>query len=170
MKEKITKLKAVFALIPEPLQKQVYIRLGFSFAFLLLFALVLSMAFDWMTVLPFAILSVFSLFSAWQLFIRATKGEYVLVEGTCIDTVVSPIRKRTKSVTIQTDDHIVQIMLRQRLKRIPNGVDVILYVAKSTQVFDKNGMMVLHTYIAIEIKGGNANEKRKRFGREAKSD
>lgn len=170
MKEKITKLKAAFAAIPEPLQKQVYIRLGFSTAFLLLFALVLSMAFDWMTVIPFAILSIFSFFSARQLFTRATKGEYVLIEGTCIDAVVSPIRKRTKSVTIQTDEHIVQIILRQRLKQVPKGVAISLYIAKSTQVFDKNGMMVLHTYIAIEIVGGNANEKRKRFGREAKSD
>jgi len=170
MKEKVQKYKTAFSAIPEPLQKQVYIRLGFTIIFLLLFVLVLSMMFDWLTVIPFIILSLFSLISAGQLFRSAVKGDYVMIEGNCVDVTVTAFRKQTKSVILKTDEHTVQVMIRQRLKQIPKGVSVVVYMAKSTQVFDKNGMMVLHSYIALEIKGGTEYENRRRIGNKTQGD
>ena len=170
MKEKVQKYKTAFAAIPEPLQKQVYIRLGFTVIFLLLFVLVLSMGFDWLTVIPFIVLSLFSLYSAWHLFRSALKGEYVVIEGICVDANVTAIRKKTKSVILKTDEHTVQVMIRQRQKKIPKGVELAIYVAKKTQVFEKDGMMVLHSYIALEIKGGTEHENRRRIGKKTQGD
>jgi len=154
MKEKIARYKAQFTEIPEPLQKQVLIRLGFALVFLLLFILVLCMMFDWLTVVPFIGLSIYSVISAFLLFRRAVMGGYVVIRGRCLESAVTLIRRRTKSILVDDGEHMVQVMMKQRLKRIPGGAELEIYVADNTQVYEKDGAKLLHTYLAIHIKTG----------------
>ena len=151
MQDKLSTYKTQFAALPEPLKKQILIRLGFSLGFFLLFILVLWAMFDWMAVVPVIGLSIFSIISAGILFSKAVAGDYVVIRGRCIEVTVTPIRKRSKSILIQTDEHIVQLMTKQRPKRIHKGVDLELYVAKNTHVYEKDGIQLLHTYLAINI-------------------
>jgi len=154
MKEKLARYKAQFAEIPEPLQKQVLIRLGFALVFLLLFILVLCMMFDWLTVVPFIGLSIYSVISAFLLFRRAVMGGYVVIRGRCLESAVTLIRRRTKSILVDDGEHMVQVMMKQRLKRIPGGAELEIYVADNTQVYEKDGAKLLHTYLAINVKAG----------------
>lgn len=171
MKGKFERYKAAFSALPEPLQRQVLIRLGFSMVFMLLFVLVLCMMFDWLTILPFFILSGFSLFSAYMLFRRAVAGDYVVIRGRCVESSVTLVRRRTKSILVEADEHMVQVMMKQRLKRIPDGTSLDIYVANNTQVYDKDGAKLLHSYLAIDVKGGRKkNDKGKRPVSEAEGD
>lgn len=171
MKEKLTRYKAQFAAIPKPLQKQVFVRLGFTLMFLLLFILVLCTMFDWLTAVPFAGLAVYSAISVFLLFHRAAVGDYVVIRGCCMESAVTLIRRRTKSILVETEEHMVQVMMKQRLKRIPEGAVLEVYVASNTQVYEKDGAKLLHTYLAIDMKtGGNRrNEKGKRALSETKN-
>jgi|GEM_PF-369299 len=164
MKEKLARYKAQFATIPEPLQKQVFIRLGFALVFLLLFILVLCMMFDWLTVVPFIGLMIYSIISAFLLFRRSVVGDYVVIRGRCLESTVTLLRRRTKSILMDADEHMVQVMLKQRLKRIPVGTELEIYVASNTQVYEKDGAELLHTYLAIHIQTGGIkrDEKSKR--------
>lgn len=159
MKGKIAKHREQFAALPEPLQRQILFRLGFSPLFFLLFILVLYMMYDWLTVIPFAGLSIFSLTAAYILFRRSITGGYVVIRGTCIDSEVTLVRKRTKSVLVETEEHMVRVMLKQRMKRILAGAALDIYVASNTQVYDKDGVKLLHTYLAIDVKGGIKRDK-----------
>ena len=150
MKTKFSTYKAQFHTIPEPLQKQILIRLGFVLAFLLLFILILSMKFDWLTVAPFIGLSIYSVVSAVLLFQRAVTGKYVVVLGRCTETVETLIRKKTKSILMETDEHTVRVFLRQRTKRIPKDAVLEVYVADNAPVYEKDGIKLLHSYLAFK--------------------
>jgi len=172
MKEKLARYKAQFAEIPEPLQKQVFIRLGFALVFLLLFILVLCMMFDWLTTVPFIGLTIYSVISACLLFRRAVTGGYVVIWGSCRESTVTLIRRRTKSILVDAGEHLVQVMMKQRQKRIPVGAKLEIYVANNTQVYERDGAKLLHTYLAIHIQTGGIkrDEKSKRAIPETEND
>ena len=153
MKDKMKRCQEQFAAIPEALQKQIWIRLGFALAFVLLFLFALVLLLDWMSAIPFIALTIYSVISAWILFRRVVAGDYVALEGHCIETTVTSVRKRTKSILLQTEEHAVRVMIRQRLKRISQGASIKLYVSSSTQVYDKDGVWLVPAYLAIEVKG-----------------
>lgn len=91
-------------------------------------------------------------------------GDYVVIRGHCLESTVTLLRRRTKSILMDADEHMVQVMLKQRLKRIPVGTELEIYVASNTQVYEKDGAELLHTYLAIHIKTGGIkrDEKSKR--------
>lgn len=143
--------------LPEPLQKQIFIRLGFTLVFFLLFILLLALGNNLYTVLPCIGLIAFCAANAWLLFCRAIRGEYVIFTGTCSETECTVIRRRTKSIYLQTDEYIVQVMIKQRLKRIPIGSTLEIYVASNTPVYEKEGRKMLYTYLAIKNKPTKLN-------------
>lgn len=151
MRDKILQYREQFISLPGPLKKQILTRLGFAVSFALLSALILISMFDWMALIPVVFLMIYSIISAIQLFFRASAGAYVVIRGQCVDVTTAPIRKRSKSILVQTDTHMVRLMMKQRPKRIPVGVMLEIYVANSTQVYEKDGAKLLHTYLAINI-------------------
>lgn len=155
MKNKIEKHRKMFIALPEPLQKQIFVRLGFFFIFLVLFILVLCVMLDWMTVIPFIMLTIASLASAYTLYRRVVAGKYVVIHGRCVESVVTLLRKRTKSILVEADEHMVRVMMKQRLKRIPDGIILDVYVASDMHVYDKDGAKLLYSYFAIDVKGGS---------------
>jgi len=44
--------------------------------------------------------------------------------------------------------------VKQRLRRIPNGTELAVYVANSTPVYDKDGIKMIHSYLAIDVNRG----------------
>jgi len=150
LNDRISIFKTQYTAIPDPLKKQFLVRLGLAFVFLLLSAFVLWAMFDWLAVVPLICLAVFSAIRAYILFSQAVAGEYVIIRGRCAEVTVTPIRKRSKSILVQTDEHVVRLMMRQRPKRIPVGVDLEIYVAANTPVHEKDGADLIHTYLAID--------------------
>ena len=160
MKEKITRLKAQSSAMPKPLQREISIRLGFALVFLLLFVFVLILLFDWMSTIPFIVISLFFLISAVLLFHRISCGQYVVVEGICEEVSTTLIRKRAKAILVQTSEHLVQVIIKQRLKKISQGSHVKIYVSSQTQVYDRDGRLFLSGYLAIDIQKGSQNDEK----------
>lgn len=141
-----------FKRMPEPLQKQTLLRLGIGVLFLVLLIALVITAGDIYLWLPCAGAAVFSTAAAFLLFRRVVLGEYVVVSGECAEMGLTAVKRRTKYLILQTEDCKLKVMLRGRLRKVPDGSAVSLYIAKTTPIYEQNGLQMLYTYMAIVVK------------------
>lgn len=144
-------MRQEFKRIPDPLQRQIFVRLGLGALFLILLIAVATTALDIYLWLPCAGMAIFFTMSAFALFRRAVLDDYVIVTGKCASVEFTAVRKRAKSLLLRTDECSLQVALRGRMRKIPAGVKVRLYIAKNTPVYEHNGNQMLYTYLAMEI-------------------
>ena len=146
-------MRNAFKQIPEPLQKQILYRLGLGAAIFLLTAALLINSPDRFSILSCTAIIVFCIVSAFFLFRRAVVGDYVVVSGECLSVALTAVRKRTKMITIKTEDgHTLQVMIKQRLKKIRAGSRITLYVAANVPVYEKGSAHLLHSYLAMDAR------------------
>jgi len=143
-------MKNAFKQIPEPLQKQILLRLGGGIAMLIITMAFLYSTLDFFSVLDCTAIVLLCLISSISLFRRAIIGDYVVISGECQQVTLTAVRKRTKMITLKTDDgKTLQVMIKQRLKKVATGSRVILYVAANMPVYEKGDALLLHSYLAI---------------------
>ena len=143
-------MKQEFKQMPEPLQKQVFIRIGLGALSAVLFAAALIYTRDIFLTLPFAGIAVFFAAAAFALFRRVVLGEYVAVSGKCAEIGLTALKRRAKYIIMDTDVCKLKVILRSRMRKIPAGTEVKLYIAKNTPVYEQNGSQALYSYLAIE--------------------
>jgi hypothetical protein len=142
---------------PEPLQKQILLSIAFAVVFL--FAAVLSiLSFkDWSILAVGAAIIAFCVGQAVWLFRLAADEKYVIISGECCDMTFTPITRRIKSLLLRTivDDKeiFVRIPLRHKMRKLPPGTTIHLYVAESTLAYEKDGAQQISGYLAIDLKG-----------------
>lgn len=153
--------------IPVPLQRQVLSRLGFGALAALMFAILLYMTREIYSTLPCIALAAFCVASAWHLYRRALRMDYILLRGECGAVELTSLRKLTKSIVLNTDEHVVRVMMKQRRKRIPIGAIVDLYIANTATVEDNGDALVLYQYLALDVKGGRPDNAGKGTGSDA---
>jgi membrane-bound ClpP family serine protease len=137
--------------MPEPLQRQIFIRLGFGVLFLALSAVLILGADDVSLVLPCAGAALFLAASAFGLFRRTILGEYVIISGTCQSMILTAAKKRIKYMLLKTDTLTIRVAVCGRQRKISEGMIIDLYIAKSTPVYKKDDTVLLYTYLAIDI-------------------
>lgn len=148
-------MKTAFKQIPEPLQRQILYKLGYGIAILLVSIVFLFSSPDLLSVLSCAAITVFFIVSAFLLFRRAVVGDYVVIRGEVSCVALTTVRRRTKMITLHTEnDGELKVQIRQRLKKIRAGAHVTLYVAANMPVYKSDNAHLLHSYLAIETKGG----------------
>lgn len=76
------------------------------------------------------------------------------VEGICEHIETTGLRKRIKSITIELAENKLKIMIRHRIKRIAVGDTVVVYLAESTQVYDRDDGYLIGSYYALDIGKG----------------
>jgi hypothetical protein len=145
-------MMTVFKQIPAPLQRQTLIRLGFGAIFLALTGVLAFTVDDMYAWLPCAGVAVFSVVTAISLFRLAALGEYVAISGVCLETGSGSVKRRAKYILLRTGKYTVRVMLHGNVKPIPAGNRLCLYLAKNTAIYEKDGMKLLYTYLALEIK------------------
>lgn len=149
-------MKNAFSQIPEPLRRQIVYRLGSGIAVLLVSIAFLLADMDLFSVLSCIAIVLFCFFSSLSLFRRAVVGDYVVISGDCQGVALTAVRRRTKMITLQTDDcQVLRVMIKQRLKKIRAGSRVTLYVAANMPVYEKGDAHLLYSYLAIETNGGD---------------
>ena len=147
-------MKNVFKQIPEPLQKQILFRLCGGIGILFLTITFLYSTLDFFSVLACAAIVLLCFISSISLFRRAIIGDYVVINGECQEVSLTAVRKRTKMITLQTDGgQKLQVMIKQRLKKVATGSKVTLYVAANMPVYEKGDALILHSYLAIDTRG-----------------
>ena len=151
-------LKA-FKQIPGPLQKQILYRLGYGIAALFVTIILFSYTRDLFSVLACIVIIIFFAANSFSLFRRAVIGDYVVISGECLAVTVTPVKRRIKTVILRTeDDRMINVTIRQKLKRMKAGTKIMFYVAANMPVYEKDGTHVLHSYLAIDIKTENKAE------------
>jgi hypothetical protein len=109
-------------------------------------------ALDPLSILSCVVIMMFCFFSAVLLFVRAVCGDYVIISGECLSVTLTAIRKRTKMIALRTEDnHTIQVMVKQRLKKIRTGSTITLYVAVNLPVYEKRDAHLIHSYLAMEV-------------------
>ena len=148
-----------FKQIPEPLQKQILYRLGYGFAILFVTIMLLYHTMELFSVLACVFIMIFFIVNSFLLFRRAVIGEYVVVRGECLGVTLTPIKRRTKAIILLTEDsQKIQIVIKQRLKKINVGSKIMLYVASNMPVYENNGVHLFNSYLAIDMKGGKTDD------------
>jgi len=149
------KMREAFGRIPEPLQRQILYRLGSGVLILLATVALMLYNMDLFSILSCAGIMLFCCTSAFFLFRKAVSGDYVVIVGDCLSVSLTAIRKRTKMVTLKTEDNRkLQVMIKHRAKKIRTGSSVTLYVASNMPIYERDGAHLLHSYLAIEAKEG----------------
>lgn len=146
-------MKEKFRQIPLPLQKQIIVRVGFGFAFSLVFVLMLFIDASVYTVLAGIGMLGFCFGSAGHLFLRCTQKEYIIVTGECVELQKTLLGRRVKAMFLKCGEYTVQVIPRQHLRRMVVGTRIDLYLSSSTPVHERDGIQVLHSYLAMELKG-----------------
>ena len=142
-------MKNAFLQIPRPLQKQILLRLLGAILGLFLLILFLIVYKDWRFWTPCVILTVMCLASAGTLFFRCVLGNYVVVEGICMDIDKSLIRRRVKAIYIRNDQFSIKIVNAKRIRNLSIGDTVTVYVADNSAVYDVDGVKVICYYLAM---------------------
>jgi len=145
-----------FRSLPEPLQRHLLIQFGLTTLFLLLSVLAIITYKDIASFLIGVSISVVYFIYTMVLFYRAANGKYVVIHGICSDAIISPIRRKVKAFYIKTETEYrevtIKVTARQRLKRVPIGHTVELYVDEKTTLHEKDGCHLLYSYWAVKIK------------------
>ena len=143
-----------FKQIPEALQRQILYRLGYGIAILFVTITLFFYTGELFSVLACFLAMIFCIISAFALFRRAVIVDYIVISGECIGIGLTLVKRRTKMITLCTDDNkILKVMLKQRLRKFKEGSKITLYVATNVPVYEKNGVHLLYSYLAIEAKG-----------------
>lgn len=147
-------MREKFKSIPFPLQKQIINRFAAGLLFVFLFLVILFCFWDVYLFLPCVFFAVFLIVNAILLFYNSYKGNYVCVEGICEHIETTGLRKRIKSITLELAENKLKIMIRHRIKRIAVGDTVVVYLAESTQVYDRDDGCLIGSYYALDIGKG----------------
>lgn len=142
-----------FKELPQAIQRQVIVRTGFGLGFFIIFVVMLFMSNDPYVILPAVGMVVFCFGSAFFLYRRGITKDYVLVSGVCEEVAKTLFTRRIKTIFIAADSHTIQISPWHRPRRIPVGAAIELYISPSTPVYERDGIHVLHGYLAMEVKG-----------------
>jgi len=141
-----------FKNFPEPLQKKIMIQAGLGAISLLLFFCI------WITIkniqiaLPGLLLFLFFGISASTLFVKVASNSYIVISGLCKSVNQTVIKRHTKSILFEADGKTIKIMIRQRLKKISQGMALDIYVSENTPIYETSSGLLLQSYLAIEEK------------------
>ena len=139
-----------FSKIPPPLQKQTVIRLGISAVFMILLIPLLIMARNTYLWLPCAALAAFFVVNAFLMFKLCLSGDYVIVSDVCQEAGFTAIKKRMKYIVLLAEDRRIQVAVSGRYKAIPAGMPIVLFISKNTPVYEREGLYLIFSYLAIE--------------------
>ena len=148
-----------FKQIPLPLQRQILYRLGYGTAIFFVTIALLFYTMELFSVLACVFIMIFFAASSFSLFRRSVAGNYAVIRGECIGIALTAVRRRTKTVTLRTEDNrILKVMIKHRLKKIQAGSKVTLYAAANTPVYENSGVHLLYSYLAIEVKSRDTKQ------------
>jgi len=135
--------------LPEPLQRQILLRLGLAAA---LCIVGLISAIVWRDPSMLLISAVAILLAV--LGIRIACRDYIVIQGVCVDAAATVIRRRTKMIVLRTEmdgkEIKLRISLRQQFRKIVVGDILDVYVDTAAQILEWDGEFRLQSYIAVD--------------------
>jgi len=137
---------------PVPLQKQILQRFGLSAVCGILFITILIAEGDVYVMLPFAGVVAFLFVNTIMLIYYTLNKEYVIISGICVDTNVTLLKKKPKTVEIFAEGQTIVVSLRNRRKAMAVGDKIDVYVLRRSQIYEKDKKQILYSYLAMNVK------------------
>jgi len=136
---------------PEPLQRQIILRFGLSIVFSILLVALLISTSDIYIILPIAGTVVFLSVNTVLLIYHTLNKKYIIISGICTAVNVARLKKKPKTVQIAVGEQTIAILLSNRRRAVTVGSQIELYVLSSSPIYEKDGMQMLYTYLALSV-------------------
>ena len=147
-------MKDEFRRLPEALQRQILLRLAIGASFFILFLVIQIYSKDFYFSFPCLLLGGMLTINGCLLFYNSVKGNFISVQGVCIQTETTVIRKRMKNLYIDAGPYTLKIQVRYRIKNPNQGDTVIVYLSEKTPVYEQDDGYKICSYYALEIRKG----------------
>lgn len=138
--------------IPNALKWQMFIRFGLAGIFAFLFVLIMIFTRDIWFALPCIIAFLFFSINGGIVLYDCMMNRYIVITGECIGIERTSLLHRVKSIELSSGNGIVRLPIRNKLKRIQEGKQVVVYVSSRTAVCEMNSEKILCGYYAIEVR------------------
>lgn len=148
-------MKEKFKQIPRPLKQQVLIRLIIGTVALIIAVVMLAIAKDFILSLPCLLLFGYMVFDGGRILYHCLTDKYVAVSGECISFDRSPIRRRIKTIYMQTEKGKMRVPVRTRIRNLTEGDTVTVYMPTKTRIYESENCLVILGYYALDIKRQN---------------
>lgn len=144
-------MREKFRSIPKPLMKQISGRFVIGGISLIVGVVMFAVSKDFIFGLPCLVLFVYLALDGGRILYCALTGKYVTVRGDCLTIEYTSIRKRVKSLIIQTEKGKMKIPVRKRIKHISVGDCVTVYMSEKARIFEQDDGLIVFGYYAIEV-------------------
>lgn len=145
-------MKDKFKRLPDALQKQVVLRLAIGVGFFILFLIVQFCMGDICFSLPCVLFGGVMIVNGGLLFYNSTKGNFISVRGVCTQIERTGMRKRIRSLYIDTEPYTLKLPVCQRIKNLDKGDTIIVYLSEKTPVYEQDNGYMICSYYALEIR------------------
>lgn len=145
-------MKDAIRQLPEAIQRKLLSHVLLAGACIVMIIALSFLSRDIRFVLPFIAMLAFLCYRAFHVFRVAVTNDYIIIAGTCIESDLSPIRKRTKAIYLATEGQTVRVPMQNKLSKYSKGAEMRLYVDKRTPVYEKDGILIIAQYLAVEAK------------------
>ena len=141
--------------IPYCFQKQIYKRMALGAVFTTLCFIMFCNVHNERLFMSALLVGFILLFDILYLYIRAVKGEYVRLQGTCLKTESTGIRKKNQYIYLQIDQGILKVPAKESIKDIMPGDMITVYMGLRTLVYQQDDMYLIYNYYVLDHKRKN---------------
>ena len=140
-----------FKKIPEPLQKEILKRIGYSTLVIAVSLILILTTNDWILCVPCLFISLYLCVTAITLYINSVNGKIICITGICVEIERSRLKRNGKSVSLDVDGKCVKLPFKRRIKGIQEGSTVSVYMNEKTKVYNNQFGFVLCDYYILEV-------------------
>ena len=138
--------------LPEALQKVALYRGLVGCISLILFVAVMAFMVEFRFAFPCLLLSVYMIVNTAFLIYNCVRGRYVMVKGECLEIERTAIRKKLRSFTVKTEDNILTVHAKHKMKKFDIGDEITAYISEKTPVYEQDGGYKVYDFYAVEVK------------------
>ena len=140
-----------FKKIPEPLQKEILKRIGYSTLVIAVSLILILTTNDWILSVPCLFISLYLLISAITLYINSVKGKIICITGICVEIERSRFKRNGKSISLDVEGKCVKLPFKRRIKGAQEGSTVSVYMNEKTKVYTNQLGFVICDYYILEV-------------------
>ena len=140
-----------FKKIPEPLQKEILKRIGYSTLVIAVSLILILTTNDWILSVPCLFISLYLLISAITLYINSVKGKIICITGICVEIERSRFKRNGKSISLDVEGKCVKLPFKRRIKGAQEGSTVSVYMNEKTKVYNNQLGFVICDYYILEV-------------------
>ena len=140
-----------FKKIPEPLQKEILKRIGYSTLVIAVSLILILTTNDWILCVPCLFISLYLCVTAITLYINSVNGKIICITGICVEIERSRLKRNGKSVSLDVDGKCVKLPFKRRIKGIQEGSTVSVYMNEKTKVYNNQFGFVICDYYILEV-------------------